>query len=104
MDDNDDDSDGSDGESGINSNVEIDDDDDDGDDDDGGGDSDDSDDVSGTSIAASPAPQNEDCDFSSLEDLVKHLSILTNTSSYMKSTMPKQPATRNMIHVWWQNK
>ena len=39
--------------------------------------------------AAVPDPQNEESDFSSLADLVKDLSILTNTSSYVKSTVPK---------------
>ena len=42
--------------------------------------------------AAAPDPQNEESDFSSLADLVKDLSILTNTSSYVKSTILKQTA------------
>eukprot|EP00957_Ditylum_brightwellii_P105781 8067310-Ditylum_brightwellii.AAC.1 len=42
--------------------------------------------------AAAPDPQIEGSDFSSLADLVKDLSILINTSSYMKSTVPKRTA------------
>eukprot|EP00957_Ditylum_brightwellii_P137604 10490410-Ditylum_brightwellii.AAC.1 len=67
-----------DGESGSSSGDETDDDDDEGPD---------------TSNAAAPDPQSEESDFSSLAGLVKDLSILTNTSSYMKSNVPKQTAT-----------
>ena len=63
-----------DGESGSSSGDEM-------DDDDEGPD---------TIDAAVPDPQNEESDFSSLADLVKDLSILTNTSSYVKSTVPKR--------------
>jgi len=42
--------------------------------------------------AAVPNTKIEESDFSSLADLVKDLSILTNTSSYVKSTVPKQTA------------
>eukprot|EP00957_Ditylum_brightwellii_P133197 10155777-Ditylum_brightwellii.AAC.1 len=45
-----------------------------------------------TTDAAAPDPQIKENDFSSLADLVKDLSMLTNTSSYVKSTIPQQTA------------
>eukprot|EP00957_Ditylum_brightwellii_P064145 4867059-Ditylum_brightwellii.AAC.1 len=56
------------------------------------GDETDDDEGPDTIDAAVPDPQIKESDFSSLVDLVKDLSILTNTSFYMKSTVPKQTA------------
>eukprot|EP00957_Ditylum_brightwellii_P073808 5608692-Ditylum_brightwellii.AAC.1 len=64
-----------DGESGISSGDETDD-----------------DEGPGTINAAVPDPQIEESDFPSLADIVKDLSMLTNTSSYVKSTIPKSIA------------
>lgn len=54
------------------------------------GDETDDDEGPDTIDAAVPDPNIEESDFSSLADLVKDLSILTNTSSYVRSTVPKR--------------
>eukprot|EP00957_Ditylum_brightwellii_P062810 4765988-Ditylum_brightwellii.AAC.1 len=54
------------------------------------GDETDDDEGPNTIDAVAPHPQNEESDFSSPVDLVKDLSILANTSSYVRSTVPKR--------------